>query len=175
MTVYKTGFYSVNGVKMYYDAVANVWSTVAADGTLTPTQLDALANPIAGWTEPSVFPGGSITVAVSFVYQGITPTGSNITLHVAVGHMSGITFITDTSSDTDLLQGFFAGNDGVNPKTYTTNVVLPIPASFNASAPYEYSIYFTLGGQTSPTYDKAFKTLAAGYSSLTITSVVKTP
>jgi hypothetical protein len=172
---YKTGFYMVNGVKMYYDAVAGVWSTVATDGTLTPTQLDASAQDLAGWTEPTVLEGGSFSVTYSFHHIGSADT---VHLFVAVGSMSLGIFHMDASW---LSPNISVTNDTVD-KIYTGTFTLVLTGNL-ATPPVNYSMYIKVLKSTitdpntflatSVTYDNAMNFIAAGYTNLTITTVTK--
>jgi hypothetical protein len=177
MAVYKTGFYSVNGVKMYYDAVANVWSTVAADGTLTPTSLDVNAQDIAGWAEPSVLAGGSFSVTYSFHHIGPADT---VHLFVAVGSMSLGTFHMDAS----WLSPNIAVNNDAADQIYTGTFTLALTGNL-ATPPVNYSMYIKVLKSTvtdannylatSVTYDNAMNFIAGGYTNLAITAVAKVP
>jgi hypothetical protein len=170
-TTYKPGNYLVNGNKMYFDGTN--WYDVSNTGVRTlNTGIDVNALSIASWTEPVVFPGGSVAVAVSYSYQGPTPT-TFPNIHIEIGHTNLGIWYWDIRSDTPLTSADFAGNDGVTVQNETKTITIVIPTSLNASAPFEYSVYYSIGDKSSPTYDKAMKTAAPGYTNLTITAVTK--
>jgi hypothetical protein len=168
MAIYKTGFYMVNGVKMYYNAVTN--------GTLTPTQLDALANPVASWVEPDLFPGGSFSVAYAFKHTGAAAV---VKLYVAIGNMVGSAF--------NRRAYWFSPTIAITldnqSKDYSGAFTFTLPSTGLADPPVNYSMYCKVMDQnanegdaffaTSPTYDNAMNLIAAGFSVLTIASVTK--
>jgi hypothetical protein len=171
---YKPGNYMVNGNKMYFDGTN--WFDVNDFGVRTlNNHVDALGNPIAGWTEPTVLQGGSFSVAYSFSHIGPADT---VHICVAVGSMSLGIFHEDAS--------WFSPNITINndatPQPYTGTFTLALTGDL-AKPPVNYSMYVkvmksTITDETnflatSPTYDNAMNFIAAGYTLLTITAVTK--
>ncbi len=169
-----TGYYMVNGVKYYYNAVINQWyipqGTLLIPLAIAPTAWPPNSPQI--WPNPqTVAVGGRVDVAIT--YQHLGPASSSYVLHAALGIWG--------SSFSEAAGGTADKNLNIVQHTTVTmltdTITLTVPS---ALAGHAVDLYYKISSSVldekfSPVYTHVLDVLSSSalFTDLTVVSITK--